>query len=286
MAEETGKTVELAALRAPARLPAGRDDLRDQLPGIEPERRVSDWGRSERVEGLVDRTLYQFLYHYWFRVEVEGVGNVPDQGGALLLANHAGALPPDGAMIAKAIREEHPHPRPVHLMTSSSLATSPALGMLLTKLGAVGAHPANLHRLLFDERELVLAFPEGAEGSRKALKERYRLRRFASAAPIEAAVRARVPIVPVAVVGAEEALPVVARLPRALRRIPRLPLATPLPLPAKLRVRFLEAVPTDELDPDAWRDRGFVEALAHEIRALIQENVLELVSSRRSVWLG
>ena len=45
----------------------------------------------------------------------EGIENVPAAGGALLVSNHSGALPPDAAMIAKAIREEHPHPRPLNI---------------------------------------------------------------------------------------------------------------------------------------------------------------------------
>ncbi len=69
-------------------------DLRDHLPAIEPDRTVTDWGRSERIEQLLDKTLYSFLYHYWFRCEVEGIENVPATGGALIVANHAGALPP------------------------------------------------------------------------------------------------------------------------------------------------------------------------------------------------
>jgi len=96
---------------APKRDPA---DLRDYLPGVEPERQVTDWGRSERVEGALDATVSEFLYRYWFRVDVEGVENVPADGGALLVSNHAGALPPDAAMIAKAIKEEYARPRPVH----------------------------------------------------------------------------------------------------------------------------------------------------------------------------
>ena len=82
------------------------------LPAHRARPQVTDWGRSERVEGLLDKTLYDFLYHYWFRCEVEGIENVPADGGALLVSNHAGALPPDAAMIAKAIKEEHPRPRP------------------------------------------------------------------------------------------------------------------------------------------------------------------------------
>src|SRR3954452_1515063 len=81
-------------------------DLRDYLPGVEPERQVNDWGRSERVEGALDRTVVEFLYRYWFRVEVEGVENLPGGGRPLPLPNHSGALPPDAPMIAKAIKEE------------------------------------------------------------------------------------------------------------------------------------------------------------------------------------
>ncbi len=279
---ETGVTVELRLEDRQRRLPAAAD-LREQLPGLEAERQVTDWGRSERVEGVVDRTLYDFLYHYWFRVEVDGIENVPADGGALLVANHAGAMPSDGAMIAKAMREEHPRRRAVQLATDSPFAGFPGLGMLVTKLGAVAAHPANLHRLLFDERQLVLAFPEGHRAQRKPLGQRYRLCPFDGVAFARAALRARVPIVPVAVLGAEEALPRFGSL-APLRRIAHLPLTTGLPLPAKFRIRFLEPVATDELEEDD--DPGFVESLEGDIRALIQENLLELVAQRRSVWLG
>ena len=186
---------------------------------------MTDWGRSERVETIVDRTVYDFLYHYWFRVEVEGIENIPDDGAALLVANHAGAIPSDGAMIAKAIREEHRRRRPVHLGTDSHFGGFPGLGMLVTKLGGVAAHPANLHRLLFDEGQLVLVFPEGRDGTRKPIKDRYRLRSFDSIPFVETAMRARAPILPVALLGAEEALPMFASI-RPLRRLAHLPLTT------------------------------------------------------------
>jgi hypothetical protein len=137
--------------RLPARRPEERDDF---LPGIEPERTVTDWGRSERIERLVDRTAGDFFYKHWFRVEVEGIEHVPSEGGALLVSNHAGALPPDASMIAKAVKEEHPHPRPVHLTVEHFFKGYPGFAMLLPKIGAVPAHPANVHRLLRDERQL------------------------------------------------------------------------------------------------------------------------------------
>jgi 1-acyl-sn-glycerol-3-phosphate acyltransferase len=264
------------------------EELRSYLPGLEPERHVTDWGRSERIEGLVDRTLYDFLYHYWFRVEVQGIENVPSDGGALLVANHAGAVPPDAAMIAKAIREEHPHPRPVSFLTARRLSDVPGVGMLVTKVGGVPDHPANLHRLLFDEGALVLVFPEGPSGPSKPVHERYRLRSFDHGDFVTSALRAQVPIVPLAVVGAEEALPVLARISfmRRLTRLPHLRVTPLIPLPAKFTIRFLEPVDTRSLQAAPNPEAARVQALTDDIRALIQENLLEMVSGRRSVWLG
>jgi 1-acyl-sn-glycerol-3-phosphate acyltransferase len=284
--DQTGVTVELSLGDAQTEtLPVRRSDLREHLPGLEAERQVTDWGRSERVEGMVDRTVYDFLYHYWFRVEVEGIENVPDDGGALLVGNHAGALPPDGIMIAKALREEHPRRRALHLALERPFRRLPVAGMLIAKVGGVPAHPANLQRLLFDEQQLVLAFPEGSSGTRKPISERYRLRKFGEGGFVAAAMRARVPIIPVAVLGAEEAQPVFGRL-NPLRRLPYLPLTSALPLPAKFRIRFLEPIATDDLGKNPDEDERLVRTIAQDVRALIQENLLELVAGRRSVWLG
>ncbi len=256
--------------------------LREHLPGLEAERHVNDWGRSELIDGVVNRTLYDFLYHYWFRVEVEGIENLPSSGPALLVANRAGALPTDALMVAKAVREHHRSERLVHFATERRLGRVPGLDMLITKAGGVSAHPANLHRLLFDEGQLVLVFPEG--GPVKPLRERYRLRRFSRLGLLQAAVRARAPLVPVAVLGSEEAMPVLARLPTARGR--RLPLAAALPLPAKVRIRFL-----DPLEPGSGRrseaeGQVDVNVLAAGLRARIQENLLDMLAGRRSVWLG
>ncbi len=280
------------------RLPATREDLREHLPGIEPERTITDWGRSERVEGFMDRTLYEFYDRYWFRVSVEGVENVPASGGALLVSNHSGALPPDGAMIAKAIKEEHPRPRPLHLTVEHFFKGYPGFSMLLPKIGAVPAHPANVHRLLHDEDELVLVFPEGRKGTEKLYKDRYRLRRFGRGGFVAAAMRARAPIVPIAVVGAEEAQPTFAQF-KLLQRLTGLlyePLTPTFPhfglpgmlgyLPAKFTIRFLPPIPTDRWGDEPWEDDGLVQNVAADVRSLIQHELYDMVASRRSVWLG
>jgi 1-acyl-sn-glycerol-3-phosphate acyltransferase len=275
------------------------EDMRDLLPAIEPDRRLNDWGRSELVEGVFDRTLIEFYYRYWFRVDVEGIENVPSEGGALLVSNHAGALPPDAAMIAKAVREEHPVPRPVYATVEHFFKGYPGLSMLIPKLGGVPAHPANVHRLLCDERQLVLVFPEGRKGTEKLYRDRYRLRRFGRGGFVEAAMRAEAQLVPVCVVGAEEAQPVFAQVD-LLRRVTGLiyfPITPTFPwlgpfgmlvyLPAKFRIRFLEPIDTVELGgADAADDKALVQTLAQEIRARIQENLHEMLSERKSTWLG
>jgi 1-acyl-sn-glycerol-3-phosphate acyltransferase len=273
-------------------------DPRDLLPGIEPERQLDDWGMSERVEGFFDQTVYEFYYRIWFRAEVEGVENVPSTGGALLVSNHAGALPPDAAMIAKAIREEHPHPRIVRPLVEHFFKGYPGFSMLAAKVGAVPAHPANVHRLLHDEGQLALVFPEGRKGSEKLFKDRYRLRRFGRGGFVASAIRAQAPIVPIAVVGAEEAQPIFAHV-NALQKLTRLiyfpitptfpwlgPLALAAYLPAKFKIRFLEPVRTDELPEDAWEDTGLVQEIAEEIRARIQDELIEMLGERKSVWFG
>ena len=291
---------ELAAEQP--RLPAVPDRTperrRADLPAIEPERTVDDWGRSEWMESLMDRGLLDFFYHYWFRVEVEGIENVPSDGGVLLVSNHAGALPPDAAMISKAIREEHPNPRPLYLTVEHFFKGYPGFSMLIPKLGGVAAHPANVHRLLYDEERLVLVFPEGRKGSEKLYRDRYRLRRFGRGGFVEAAIRAEAKLVPLCVVGAEEAMPTFAQID-VLRRLtgliyfpitPTFPWLGPLGmlgyLPAKFKIRFLEPIDTSELGPDAAEDKALVQILAQEIRARIQENLHEMLARRRSVWRG
>jgi 1-acyl-sn-glycerol-3-phosphate acyltransferase len=214
------------------------------------------------------------------------------------VSNHAGALPPDAPMIAKAIKEEHPRPRPVHLTVEHFFKGYPGLSMLISKIGGVPAHPANVHRLLHDEEQLVLVFPEGRKGSEKLYKDRYRLRRFGRGGFVEAAMKARAPIVPIAVVGAEEAMPIFAHvgLAQRLTGLIYFPITPSFPwmgllaglgyLPAKFRIRFLEPIPTDQWGDEPWEDKGLVQTVAEDIRGRIQEELFDMLADRRSVWLG
>jgi 1-acyl-sn-glycerol-3-phosphate acyltransferase len=296
MPESRRTTLSIRDREAPSTALVPGDELKRHLPGVEPDRQLNDWGRSERIEGLYDRTIADFLYRYWFRAEVEGIENVPSTGGALLVSNHAGALPPDAAMIAKAIKEEHAHPRPVNITVEHFFKGYPGFSMLVSKIGCVPAHPANVHRLLYDEEQLVLVFPEGRKATEKLYKDRYRLRRFGRGGFVEAAMRAQAPIVPVCVLGAEESAPVFAQvgLMQRLTGLLYFPITPTFPhfgllgmlgfLPAKFKLRFLEPIHFEE--EGMHEDKALVQTVAHEVRARIQENLWDMLAKRKSVWFG
>jgi 1-acyl-sn-glycerol-3-phosphate acyltransferase len=283
--------------QAPVEEPVDLRSLRELIPAAEPGREIDDWGRSERVFDLIE-PLLDFYYRYWFRVETEGIENVPAEGGALLVSNHSGALPPDAPMIMQAIRHEHPRPRPVYMLGEHWFKGYPGVGMLTNKIGLVAAHPANAQRLLGDEQRLALVFPEGQKGSRKLYWQRYRLRRFGRGGFVRTAMRAGVPIAPIAVVGAEEAMPIFGHVP-LLQRLTGLiyfpvnhafphfgPLAAVMYLPAKFRIRFLEPVDLSHYGPEDAEDIALVQEIAERIRGAIQAELDAMVGARRSVWFG
>jgi 1-acyl-sn-glycerol-3-phosphate acyltransferase len=201
-------------------------------------------------------------------------------------------------MIMQAIRHEHPNPRPLYMLGENWFKGYPGVGMLANKIGLVGAHPANAQRLLGDEGRLVLVFPEGQKGSRKLFWQRYRLRRFGRGGFVRTAMRAGVPIVPTAVIGAEEAMPIFAHVP-LLQRLTGLiyfPINHAFPhfgaaaglmyLPAKFRIRFLDPIDLSDYAPEDADDIAIVGKLSERIRLRIQEELDDLVLARKSVWFG
>ena len=272
-------------------------ELRNLIPAADESRELDDWGRSQRIFDLVEPVL-DFYYRYWFRVDVSGIEHVPAEGGALLVSNHSGALPPDAPMVMQAIRHEHPRARPLYMLGEHWFKGYPGVGLLANKMGLVPAHPANAQRLLGDEQRLALVFPEGQKASRKLYWQRYRLRRFGRGGFVRTAIRAGVPIVPVAVVGAEEAMPIFAHVP-LLQRVtgliyfpinhafPHFGLAAGLMyLPAKFRIRFLDPVDLSRYGPEDADDVSLVQTLAEDVRGRIQVELDGLLQSRKSVWLG
>ena len=184
-----------------------------------PDPRLSDvdeWGRSEHMRAHRPPEFYDPLYSTGSGSSGKASRRSPTEGGALLVANHAGAIPSDAPSIMHGIEEELG--RPVYGMADFFFREAPWSGTMWARVGGVPAHPDNAYRLLHDQGQLALVFPEGTKGPSKSYADRYRLRRFGRGGFVEIAMRAGVPVIPIAVVGAEESMP--DRLPPA-RRWPR-----------------------------------------------------------------
>lgn len=241
---------------------------------------VDDFGRdpiaTARWEWVLD-----FLYSKWFRVEARGLEHVPVTGRALLVANHAGSLPYDSAMVMHAIRRDHPARRDVRPLVEDAVFHLPWLGPLMNRIGGVRACPENAERLLHQD-QLVAVFPEGVKGMGKLWRDRYRLQRFGRGGFVKLALATGTPIIPVAVVGAEEALPMLARVTWFAKSVgipyvpitPTFPWLGPaglLPLPSKWRIEFAPPLDlTQTYGPEAADDRLLVNRLAEQVRAQVQ----------------
>ena len=293
----------VAAAVEPAAPPAG---ALVHLPGMVPEspaplvdpRRsdVDEWGRSEHMRAVA-RRLYDPIYRNLFRAEWSGLEKIPTEGGALLVANHAGAVPSDAPVIIHGIEEELG--RPVYGLADSMFKGMPVVGTLWSRMGGVVAHPDNAYRLLKEQGQLVLVFPEGSKGPGKTYQERYQLRRFGRGGFVEIAMRAGVPVIPIAVVGAEESMPTLVNIPPLAKLLgtPYFPITAnqllfgPLLglvayLPAKFSLRVLDAVSFD-VEPDQPRySKSRIMEEAESIRQQIQEALHDMLRSRQSVWRG
>jgi 1-acyl-sn-glycerol-3-phosphate acyltransferase len=255
---------------------------------------VDDFGFDPQwTESFLD--VFMVLYHDYWRVETTGVENVPANGRALLVANHAGVLPWDGTMIKTAVFAEHPHPRHVRALVAGLFLGMPVLSWFLRRTGQTVGHPDDTRRLL-ERDELVLVFPEGVKGTGKNFKDRYRLRRFGRGGFVATAIRSRAPIIPVSVVGSEEIYPMVADVAPLARffGLPYFPV-TPfwpwfgplgmIPLPSKWRIQFHAPIHVEDNPPDAADDQNLVMALADEVRDTIQQGIYDNLKLRRGVFL-
>ena len=256
-----------AADGAASALPkAVRDALTKVARRMTGEYREDEWGLDEDFAEAV-YPAFEFLYDVWWRVQTEGVRNVPSHGRGLIVSNHAGSMFPfDATMLGVAIQKEHPLPRWTRPLVLNWAFDLPFLSFFMRKVGGVPASPFNATRLL-EQDELVMVFPEGVKGTGKPFKERYRLQRFGRGGFVEVALRTGAPIIPVAVVGSEEIYPMIGDSPTLARMIgapfapvtPTFPLpraARPDPAPLALAHRVLRADRRLRVRPGGGRRQG------------------------------
>jgi len=268
----------------------GRDGLRSR------SEEVDEFGLDPTFEAKVLPVL-DFLSKRYFRVKIEGAEHIPAEGRGLVVANHSGGpLPYDGAMLRAAVRREHPAHRPLRWLAEDFVYYLPFVGTLMNRLGAVRACQENAERLL-QKGELVAVFPEGAKGIGKLYRDRYKLQRFGRGGFIRLCLRTRTPLVPCAIVGAEEANPMLYRFEYMTKSLgipyfpvtptfPALGLLGLMPAPTKWRIRFGEPLTWSNYGPDAADDDILVGRLAERVRASIQSMLDRMLEERRSIWLG
>jgi 1-acyl-sn-glycerol-3-phosphate acyltransferase len=255
---------------------------------------VDVFGFDPELTERVFLPLVRAMYRGYWRADWLGLENVPSEGPALLVGNHAGTVPVDAVVMKFGVLGEHPARRHVRLLAADLAFRMPVVAPMARKLGNTLACDEDARRLL-RSGELVGVFPEGYKGVGKGWKNRYRLQRFGRGGFVEIALREQVPIVPVAIVGSEEIYPMIgdARLLARIAGFPYFPI-TPffpwlgplgaIPLPSKWIVEFGEPIETEPFGPDAWQDAMLVFELTDRIRDTIQEMLYRNLLKRRNAF--
>jgi 1-acyl-sn-glycerol-3-phosphate acyltransferase len=268
------------------------DILKRRMNG---EYETDEWGHDPELLQIVEPFI-DFMYEKYWRVEVSGLENVPDEGRAMLVCNHSGQLPWDGVMLGAAVFKEHPNQRLVRNLYATWFPTLPFISDFLTKMGQVLANEENGVRLL-EADELVAVFPEGYKGVGKLFRDRYRLARFGRGGFVRMALQTGAPMIPVSIVGAEETYISLAKSPTLARMIgfpyfpisPTWPWLGPVgfvPLPTKWFIEFGEPISVEGYGPAGAESIVLVSQLTDQIRNIIQSMIYRRLAQRRSVFLG
>lgn len=256
---------------------------------------VDDFGYDEEYAHRV-KPFFDFLFYNYWRVQVKGVENIPDEGRALIVSNHSGTLPYDGVMIRLASENEHPLRRDIRFLVEDFVYHFPFLGTFMYRTGGVRACPENATQLL-ESDHVVAVFPEGIKGIGKHFKNRYRLQRFGRGGFIRLALRTRSQIIPTAVIGAEEIHPLLYRSsllakPLGVPYVPITPtfpwlgLLGLIPLPTRWTILFGKPIDLSQYKPQHAEDRLLVNKLSEQVRTRIQEMIFDGLAQRRSIWFG
>lgn len=197
------------------------------------------WGRNTQSM-KTSLGIFEKLYKHYFRVETDGIDNVPGDGRVLLIANHAGQLPLDGVLIGVSIALREKEPRAARAMVEHFFPTVPYIGNWISSVGGVIGDPLNCSRMLENE-EAIIVFPEGVRGSGKLYEDRYKLQRFGNGF-MHLAMNHNTPIIPVGVVGSEETMPSFYNIKPLAKMlgVPYVPVTTPIPLPSQVKLYFGE----------------------------------------------
>lgn len=257
---------------------------------------VDEFGFDEHLLESVLLPALRPLAENWFRVQVNGMENIPASGGALIVANHAGTVPLDGLILQLAVHDHHPRQRALRLLAADLVFEMPMVGSLARKAGHTLACRPDAERLL-RSGEITGVFPEGFKGVGKHYADRYKLQRFGRGGFVAAAVRTGTPIIPCSIVGSEEIYPKLADLKPLARLLglpyfpvtPTFPHLGPLgavPLPSKWYIEFGTPISTAEYETEDADDPMLMFEVTDQVRETIQQTLYKLLIKRRNTFTG
>lgn len=224
------------------------------------------------------------LYDKYFRVRSKGHENIPTHGPAVLAANHSGAVPVDGMMLWTDVLRHTEPPRVARAVADHFVPMIPMIGTLFARGGMVGGSRGNA-RTLLENGELLMIFPEGVPGIAKHFRDRYRLQDW-RVGHVELAIRHGAPVVPVGIVGAEEQMPQIGRIPIQVAGFPFIPITlTPIPLPVRYHILYGPPIPVHEdYRPDQADDPAAVREAAARVKAAVQALLDQGLSERTGIF--
>jgi 1-acyl-sn-glycerol-3-phosphate acyltransferase len=268
------------------------DFMRRRLRG---DYEVDDFGYDEELAREILLPFAKPLYDNYFRVRTLGLERIPDEGSAILVGNHSGTVALDAVIVQYAVATHHPAKRRIRNVGADLVFQMPFLGPLARKTGNVLANDDDAHELI-KRGELVGVYPEGYKGVGKGWRERYKLQRFGRGGFMELALDTNTPIIPVAIVGAEEAFPMIANAKLIAKAFglpyfpitPTFPLLGPFglfPLPSKWIIEFGEPISMDEYPDDAAEDPMLVFDLSDRVRDTVQQMIHKLLAMRGGAFI-
>lgn len=220
-------------------VPAELKEKIDQAPKPLGSLHYDRWGYHKETAYLAASLIRQ-AYEKYFRVEAFGREHIPAQGRVMIVGNHSGYLPLDGALVGYSLLTNPYGPRIPRTMVDRLFSSLPYAGNLLSKIGAVPSEVQNCYDMLKQE-EAVIAFPEGIRGPSKGFAKRYQLQRFGNGF-MHIAIETKTPIIPVGIVGCEEALPMFGNAKGLAQRfhLPFFPITLPFPIPTRVTLVYGE----------------------------------------------
>ncbi len=224
------------------------------------------------------------LYDHYFRVQSQGHAHIPTSGPAVLAGNHSGAIPTDAMMVWLDVLRHTEPPRVARSVADHFVPLIPMIGTLFARGGMVEGSRGNA-RTLLEAGELLVIFPDGVPGISQPFRDRYKPQDW-RVGPAELALRHRAPVVPFAVVGAEEQMPQIGRIPLKLFGAPFLPVTlTPVPLPVRYHILYGEPIPVHlDYRPEQADDPGAVREASARVKSAVEGLIAQGLSERPGIF--